>query len=112
MGNRSFTGVNMANDFDRFPTGDALVKQGTTYMSSTWNSFMESFYQNLVGYLTMNGVILPNLTTTQRDLILNIAANASVSQSPANGQLIYNTTVDAPQFYQVSSASWRTISFT
>lgn len=92
----------MPNSFDRFPTGDALVKKDTLFMSASWASFMEFFYENLISYLTEFGIFLPELEQSQIDDI----------QSPVNGQLLYNTTVDAPQFYQVSSGSWRTISFT
>lgn len=92
----------MANDFDQFPLYDDLIKKGTSEMSDIWVNSMSTFYQNLIGYLTQNGIILPNLTTAQRDAI----------SSPGNGQTIYNTTVDAPQFWQSSSSSWRTVTFT
>jgi hypothetical protein len=92
----------MANNFDEFPLFDDLLKPGTGKMSDIWVGIMSNFFQNLIGYLTQFGIMLPLLTTAQRDQI----------QSPSNGQTIYNTTVDAPQFYQTSSTSWRTISFT
>ena len=92
----------MPNSFDRFPVGDPLVKKGSELMSQEWASFMDYFYQNLTDYMNAHGFFLPNLTQTQITAI----------RSPMNGQLLYNLTVDAPQFYQSSSASWRTISFT
>jgi hypothetical protein len=92
----------MANNFDEFPLFDDLIKPGTAKMSDIWVGIMSNFFQNLIGYLTQFGIMLPLLTSAQRDQI----------QSPSNGQMIYNTTVDAPQFYQTSSTSWRTISFT
>ncbi len=94
----------MANNFDEFPINDPLVKvkRGEPYMSDIWTSIITNFYQNLIGYLTPYGILLPLLTTVQRDTI----------QSPVNGQSIYNTTIDAPQFWQESSKSWRTVSFT
>ena len=102
----------MANNFDRFPLGDALVKKNTLFISSTWNAFMETFYENLVSYLTRGGVILPNLDQTQIDRLRQATSPINSIQSPANGQLLYNTTIDATQFYLVSTKSWRTISFT
>lgn len=92
----------MWNSFDRFPTGDALLKNDSIFMSANWASFLEYFYENLVAYLTESGIIPPNLTQAQINAL----------QSPINGQTLYNLTVDAPQFYQASSQSWRTISFT
>ena len=94
----------MALDFDQLPFYDPLLKSGSNKMSEVWIGAFSTFYQTLIGYLSQNGMFLPLLTGAQRDEI----------QSPVNGQWIYNTDtdVDAPQFYQLSSASWRTISFT
>ena len=92
----------MAVDFDEFPTGDALVKTDTTFMSDVWITFMSTFFQTLIGYLSQYGIFLPNLTTAQRNTIIN----------PQNGQMIYNTTLNAPQFFQTSSGTWRTYTFT
>lgn len=92
----------MANDFDRFPLDDQVIKSGTLYLSAVWVTSMATFWQNLVEYLSSMGFFLPNLTQAQIDTI----------QAPVNGQTLYNTTVDAPQFYQISSKSWRTFSFT
>jgi hypothetical protein len=92
----------MATDFDQFPIYDPLIKEGTTLMSDVWVDFFATFFQTLIGYITQYGINPPNLTTTQRNTIIN----------PQNGQIIYNTTVDAPQFYQTSSGTWRTYTFT
>lgn len=83
----------MANDFDEFPTYDPLIKQGTNKMSDVWSTFMASFFQNLVGYLTQNGMLIPPLTTAQRDAI----------DTPQNGQLIYNTTLGTAQYFKAGS---------
>jgi hypothetical protein len=80
----------MANDFDQFPLYDPLIKKYTEKMADTWVSFMATFYQNIVGYLTQNGILLPNLTTTQRDAIV----------SPQGGQMIYNTTLGTAQYFK------------
>jgi hypothetical protein len=92
----------MAHDFDRFPLDDILVKPMSGEMSEIWKTFMATFYDNLVLYLSAGGFFLPLLTTQQRDALIQTV----------NGQIIYNTTVDAPQFYQASSKTWRTYSFT
>lgn len=92
----------MAQDFDQFPFYDPILKQGTNRMSDVWIGSLSTFFQTLIGYLTQYGIFIPNLTTAQRNEI----------QTPGNGQWIYNTTVDAPQFYQTSSSSWRTVTFT
>jgi len=92
----------MSQDFDEFPLYDALIKENSSLMSDEWVGAMSTFHQTLIGYLTQFGITLPNITTAQRNTII----------MPANGQMIYNITVDAPQFYQVSSGSWRTYTFT
>ena len=83
----------MANDFDEFPVYDPLVKSGTQKMSDTWVSFMAAFYMNLIGYLTQYGILMPQLTTAQRDSI----------QDPVNGQMIYNTTLGTAQYFQAGT---------
>ena len=84
----------MALDFDEFPVYDKLnkVEQGqpTAEMSGSWSSAMSSFIQTLRGYLTQNGILVPRLTTAQRNAI----------QSAINGQMIYNTTTNKFQGYE------------
>ena len=92
----------MANTIDQLNYYDPLIKGKTDKMSEAWIASFSSHIDTLNGYLTQYGILPPLLTTAQRDSI----------QSPVNGQLIYNTTADAPQFWQTSSQSWRTISFT
>lgn len=92
----------MATDFDLLPVYDAILKDKSDLLSDVWRDILSRNMDTLISYITQFGFNLPNLTTTQRNEI----------QSPNNGQLIYNITIDAPQFYQVSSSSWRTISFT
>ena len=92
----------MANDFDLLPLYDPILKNKQDILSDVWVGSLATMMDTLISYLGQFGFKLPNLTTTQRDEI----------QSPENGQLIYNITVDAPQFYQNSTTSWRTISFT
>lgn len=90
----------MANDFDEFPIYDPVVRQGTPYLSDLWVGIMSTLYQNLISYLSANGIFLPQLTTAQRDAL----------QIPMNGQMIYNTTLDAPQIFQ--AGTWKTFTTT
>ncbi|QXP80488.1 MULTISPECIES: hypothetical protein [Winogradskyella] len=46
---------------------------------------------------TEGGLLLPRMTTTERDLIA----------SPAEGLTIYNTTTESLEVYQLSSTSWK-----
>lgn len=94
----------MANDFDQFPLYDALVKVGSLRMSDVWVSFMSTFYMNLIGYLSQNGIFLPQLTTAQRNAI----------QTPQNGQMIYNTSTNEIQVWQVKTGTgaWRVVTTT
>lgn len=96
----------MARNFDNFPTYDPVVKAGSLLLSSVWSDFMATFVETLQGYLTQNGVFIPNLTTAQRDAL----------QSPGEGQVIYVTdAITGPprtaemQIWQVKSGAgaWR-----
>ena len=83
----------MANDFDQFPLYDPLTKTSKDKMSDIWVGSISSFYMNLIGYLTQNGILLPQVTTVQRNTI----------QSPQNGQMIYNTTLDTAQYFKAGA---------
>lgn len=93
---------NRTASIDQFPYYDPLIKGKNDKMSEVWIAQLSAFIDTLNGYINSFGFVPPNLNQTQINAI----------QSPANGQLLYNTSVDAPQFYQVSSKSWRTITFT
>lgn len=80
----------MANSIDQLNYYDPLVKKNTSKMSEEWISQMSSFIDVLNGYLTPYGILTPQLTTEQRDSI----------QSPVNGQIIYNTTLNKFQGYE------------
>ncbi len=80
----------MANNFDQFPLNDPLIKAGSNYMNEEWVKSMSSFFQNLIDYLTQFGILLPHVTTAQRDQI----------QSPQGGQMIYNTTLLTAQYFK------------
>ncbi len=84
----------MANSIDQLNYYDDLVKRSTLKMSDEWISQMSSFIDTLNEYLTPFGIIAPRITTEQRDSI----------QSPINGQLIYNTTVD--KFQGREAGAW------
>jgi len=87
----------MANDFDQFPVYDPLVESNSTKMSNVWISSISNFYMNLIGYLTQGGILLPQLTTVQRDQL----------DSPQSGQSIYNTDLDTAQYFKVSTGTWQ-----
>jgi hypothetical protein len=83
----------MANDFDQFPLYDELVEQDSYRMSNVWVNAIASFYMNLIGYLTQGGILLPQLTTTERDEL----------DTPNNGQMIYNTTLGTAQYFKAGA---------
>lgn len=91
----------MAQSFDELPLYDKIVDKNNN-LSPVWQNSLATHYQTLISFLTESGIVMPNLAEETRKKL----------NSPQNGQLIYNTTADAPQFYQASSKSWRTISFT
>lgn len=80
----------MSNNFDQFPLYDPLIKRDTIQMSDIWISSMSTFYQTLISYLTQGGILLPNLSSNDRDAL----------QSPQNGQMIYNTTLGSAQYFK------------
>ena len=80
----------MATDFDQFPLYDPIVKKGTDSLSDIWVGSISTFYMNLIGYLTQNGILMPQITTVQRDDLQNVQ----------NGQLIYNTTLGTAQYFK------------
>lgn len=87
----------MANDFDQFPLYDPLINAGRpNYMSEIWADAFSSFFENLVDYLTQGGILIPKLTTAQRDQLKNID----------DGQTIYNTTLN--KFQGREAGAWKT----
>jgi hypothetical protein len=85
-----------ANDFDQFPVYEPILKTLTnggltSDMSDVWRDSIATFYMNLIAYLTAGGILLPQLTSDQRDALLNVQ----------NGQMIYNTTVGSAQYFKV-----------
>jgi hypothetical protein len=81
----------MANDLDQFPLYDPIIEPGRGFrFSDSWMDAMATFYENLAGYLTQNGILLPNVTSDERDAIT----------TPQLGQMIYNTTLDTAQYYK------------
>jgi len=83
----------MANDFDQFPLYDPLVRNDNNKMSNIWQDFMATFYMNLIAYLTSGGILLPQITTDQRDALQNVQ----------NGQMIYNTTLGSAQYFKAGT---------
>lgn len=81
----------MATDFDEFPLDDPILDASDKpIFSNIWRGSISTFFQSLIGYLSQNGIFVPKLTTDQRDAI----------QTPENGQMIYNTTINKFQGYE------------
>ncbi len=101
----------MATDFDQFPLYDPIVKKGTLNLSDVWLGSLSVFYMNLIGYLTAGGMLIPPVTTAQRNALQNVT----------EGQLIYNIdAIPGPprtaeiQVWQVKAgvAAWRVFTTT
>ena len=88
--------------FDQPRVYDPILNKDSGTFSDVWVSYWASFYDTIISYLSEFGIFLPQLTQTEINSL----------QGLVNGQLIYNLTVDAPQFWQDSTSSWRTITFT
>jgi hypothetical protein len=87
----------MAADFDTPPFYDKLTdEQRKDYMSALWIEWISTFGQTLASYLSAYGMYVPRITQEQREAI----------QQPSEGQMIYNTTILAPQIWQ--NGIWQT----
>lgn len=84
----------MANSIDQLNYYGPLVKKNTLEMSEAWTAQLSSLIDTLNGYMTPFGFLAPQLTTAQRDSI----------QSPVNGQIIYNTTLN--KFQGFENGAW------
>jgi hypothetical protein len=82
-------------DFNQPPVYDPVTEDGK-HMSDVYQIWIAEHVQTLIGYLTTLGIFMPRITTATRDSI----------NTPTNGTIIYNTTVDAPQIYQ--GGIWKT----
>lgn len=80
----------MANNIDQLNYYDPLVQQKENRMSEVWIANFSAFIQTLQGYLTQFGMLIPQVTTSQRNSI----------QSPVNGQMIYNTDTDTAEYFK------------
>ncbi len=90
----------MAQTIEDLPVYDPVTKRGD-FLNEHWIGNLTLLIQSLQGYLNPLGMFIPEVTTAQRNEI----------QSPEQGQWIFNTTINAPQFYQLSSATWKTVTF-
>jgi len=84
----------MSNNIDQLNYYDPLIKGKTDKLSDVWMTNLSAFIQTLQGYLTQFGILVPQLTTAQRNSI----------QSPVNGQIIYNTTLN--KFQGRENGAW------
>jgi len=82
----------MSLDIDLPPLYDQLTKMVNekAYWADNQRDWMATFIETLKSYLTSGGIFLPQLTTSQRDAL----------QSPRNGQMIYNTTINSAQYWK------------
>jgi hypothetical protein len=84
---------NRSASIDQFCYYDPLLNGKQDKMSDVWIAAFSAFIDTMNGYITPFGFLAPQLTTVQRDSI----------QSPVNGQIIYNTTLDKFQGFQANS---------
>ena len=90
----------MARDFDYFPTYDPLVKN-EVYLSNVWGDFMATFVESLREYMSAQGMFVPKLSLSDINAI----------QSPVEGQMVYNSSSNSLQIWQIVSGTgqWTTI---
>lgn len=90
----------MALDLDLPPIYDPLTKVTKDSINDIWLLWITSFVQSLIEYVGHYGMLMPQLTTTQRNEI----------QAPVEGQFIYNMTLLQPQIWR--NGQWRTFTTT
>lgn len=90
----------MAVDLDLLPVYNPISMPEDGRLADVWVGALSYLIQNLQGYLSSNGMYIPQVTTDQRNAI----------QSPTNGQMIYNTTTGTFQGYIVGT--WKTFTLT
>ena len=90
----------MARDFDYFPTYDPLVKN-EVYLSNVWGDFMATFVESLREYMSAHGMFVPKLSLSDINAI----------QNPVEGQMVYNSSSNSLQIWQIISGAgqWTTI---
>ena len=93
----------MSADIDLPPLYDPFVKTQNNkgYMSDQYRDWLAGFVQTLISYVNSGGIFLPHLTTTQRDEL----------DSPQNGQMIYNTTLETAQYFRTVAGVGAWVSF-
>lgn len=75
---------NRTASIDQLCYYDPLIKGSQDKMSDVWIAAFSAHIDTLNGYITPFGFLTPQLSKEQRDSI----------QSPVNGQIIYNTTLN------------------
>lgn len=89
----------MAQSLDEPPVNNPISdKDGM--ISDTWRQWITNYHQSLTGYLSQYGIMLPPLTTTQRNSMINIPEFV----------VIGNKTTGEPQIYL--GGSWKDITHT
>ncbi|HXK00702.1 MAG TPA: hypothetical protein VNF93_02310 [Buchnera sp. (in: enterobacteria)] len=86
----------MSNNLDLPPIYDPITANSKDFMNGIWMSWITTFSQSVIEYLSEFGIFIPRLTTDQRNKI----------QSPTEGQIIYNTTIIGPQIWR--GGIWQT----
>lgn len=81
------------SNFDQFPINDQIVQKSGN-LSNIWYLAFSTLYNNLVSYLTSNGILIPDLSTID---ILSI-------NSPQNGQIVYDNLTN--QWKGYSNGVW------
>lgn len=89
----------MSANLDTPPLYDALTEKSQDHLSNIWLNWMATTFETLSNYLTQTGILIPILSTQQRDALVG-------NSEPTNGQMIYNSTTNAPQIWQ--NGVWKT----
>ena len=94
----------MSVDFDLLPVYDPILRNKSDLMSDVWVGSLSTLMDTLISYIGQSGFKTPNLTTEQRDEI----------KSPLLGQLIYNTSTNELEVWQIKAgiSLWRAITTT
>ena len=103
----------MAKNFTPPPLSEKFVDE-EGFISPVWKDWLSTIFQTNEGYATQFGMLLPQVTTDQRNGIINqdnpsTYGSALDQNNLTSGLTIYNTDVDEVQTYFGSTLGWRSV---
>lgn len=102
----------MSQDLDELPLYDLIIDpEKPNYLTGQWRDSLATLWQTLKGYLTQYGILVPPVTTANRNKIRqSFQGVANVASAPIAGQMIYNSDRKTIQVYL--NGGWQEVTTT